>query len=47
MASFGYLDLDLSDLNSNNLFGKFKKCKGFGFDKSTKDYKPLKCLDLK
>ena len=31
----------------SKLFGKFKKCQVFGFNKSTKNFKPLKCLDLK
>ena len=35
MIGFGHLDLDLSYQNPNNLFGKFKKCQGFGFDKFT------------
>ena len=47
MTRFGHLNLNLGDYNPNNLFKKFKKDEEFGFDKFIKDFKPLKCLDLK
>ena len=40
-------DLDLDDLNPNIMFGQLKKDQGFGFDKSTIDFKPLKYWDFK
>lgn len=47
MTRFGHLNLNLGDWYPNNLFKKFKKDKKFGFDKSARDSKSLKYLDLK